>query len=155
LQGDPKMGKTHLVTKVFPVRAREFYRARCAVLDLRSRAQTIPDILYETCNLLCPSGDLARVFPAYFFSHQEWLNRPNTSESLVQSFLKMVKITEVGEVTESQKVANHLTKQFVSDLRRLDDTLSIIIFDQVDDTDETIRTWLMYTLLVQLSALEH
>jgi hypothetical protein len=52
LLGEAKLGKTHLVTKIFPQIARGDYHARCAILDLRNQTQTAPDVLHATCGLL-------------------------------------------------------------------------------------------------------
>jgi hypothetical protein len=72
LTGEAKMGKSHLMAKVFPLLACEAHSARSAVLDLRNRTQSIPDILHAACGLLGGEAD----FPAYHAAYHEWLSRP-------------------------------------------------------------------------------
>src|SRR5574341_941810 len=72
LLGDAKLGKSHFMTKIFPALARRDYNARCAVLDLRSAAQDIADVLHMAHDIL--GGDPA--FPNYCAAYQEWINRP-------------------------------------------------------------------------------
>ena len=50
--GDANMGKSHLLTKIFPTLAVQNYQARYAILDLRNRVLTIPDILHFACAFL-------------------------------------------------------------------------------------------------------
>src|SRR5205823_1804706 len=70
LVGEAKMGKSHLLTKVFPILAQQDYQARCAILDLRNQTLTVPDFLHHACSHL---GSQAY---HYYTAHQEWLNRP-------------------------------------------------------------------------------
>jgi len=70
LVGEAKMGKSHLLTKVFPEMARRWYLAGCAIIDLRSyRAPA--DILLAACSQLDPDR-----FPAFHQAYQVWLDRP-------------------------------------------------------------------------------
>ena len=51
LMGQAKLGKSHLLTKVFPTLARQEQAAcRHAILDLRSQAQGVPDVLHSACD---------------------------------------------------------------------------------------------------------
>lgn len=45
LVGNANMGKTHLLTKVFPVLAQHTYQARCVFFDLRNRIFSVFDIV--------------------------------------------------------------------------------------------------------------
>jgi hypothetical protein len=47
----------------------------------------------------------------------------------------------------------HLTTEFVVDVTNLKDVSLVMVFDQVDNAEETTRDWLTDTLLVQLAAL--
>src|SRR5437763_11854993 len=45
LVGTANMGKTHLLTKVFPVLAQHQYQARCVFFDLHNRIYSVSDLL--------------------------------------------------------------------------------------------------------------
>jgi hypothetical protein len=69
LVGDPKMGKSHLVTQVYPEIVKEAGGWRCAVVDLRNRAQTSLDILHVVSSLCGGEG----LFPRYAAGYRDWL----------------------------------------------------------------------------------
>lgn len=149
--GNAKLGKTHLVTKVFPKLAREMYRSHYAVLDLRNQTQTITDILHAICGLLNP--DIP--FRAYNTAHQEWISRPKVNVVGLQALLSFVQVKSESEADDRRKMIRHLITQFVTDLRNITDTPLLLLFDQVDDANEITRSWLLDTLLVQLVPLAH
>jgi hypothetical protein len=151
LLGPAKMGKSHLVTKVFPDLARETYEAHCAVLDLRNQAQSTSDILHAACNLL--GHDIP--FPAYYGAYQEWLNRPRVEVRGLQAFLSSFTIRAGEEEAESRKWARHLTAQVAVDLREVSNAQVVLLFDALDGASESAQGWLMDMLLVQLAPLPH
>jgi hypothetical protein len=151
LLGEAKIGKSHLMAKVYPALACETHQARCAMLDLRNRAQTVPDILHAVYSLL---GGRAN-FPAYHTAHTEWLRRPLVEVHGLQALLSLVSIRAEEGSDESRKWVRHLTTQLTTDLGNLNDGLVVLLFDAVDDADESTQDWLMDTLLVQLVPLPH
>ena len=152
LSGEGKMGKTHLMAKVFPELAREIHQARCAVLDLRNRAQTIPDILHVAYGLL---GDQSK-FPNYYATYQEGLaHRPQVEVKGLKAVLASVVIRGEEAGDESRKWTRHLTAQFAADLRELTDSRVALLFDALDVADESTQAWLMDTLAVQLARFAH
>ncbi|HEX9924993.1 MAG TPA: hypothetical protein VGD99_20220 [Anaerolineae bacterium] len=151
LVGEPKQGKSHLVTKVFPGLARERYQAQCAVVDLRNRAQSIPDIIHAACGLLGPQSR----FPAYHTAHREWINRSKVEVSRTAVILSRMIMRGGEEREDSKQMIRHLTAEFVVDLKKLKDVSLVMVFDQLDNAVEATCYWLMDTLLVQLAALPH
>lgn len=153
LLGEAKLGKSHLLTKVFPTLARRDYQARYAILDLRNQAQTATGILHVAHSQI---GDHT-TFHNYCTAYQEWINRSSAQVQVtgLQAIFARVQIRSTDEADESEKVIRHLTSQFVADLRNLTGSPLLLLFDAVDGADERIRNWLMDTLLVQSSTLTH
>jgi len=150
LLGEAKLGKSHLLTKVFPSIARQDCGAHCAILDLRGGGQAIADVLYTACNLL--SG---LIFQGYYDAYQEWVSQSRLQVSGLKAVFSLVQIRSAGEAGEIEKAACHLTSRFVGDLRCQIGTPVLLLFDAVDSAAETTKRWLMDTLLVQLSTLSH
>lgn len=150
LLGESKLGKSHLLTKVFPVLAQQDYQAHCAVFDLRNSAQTAIDILDVACSHL--GGHAA--FPKYYTTYQEWNNPSQVQVKGLQAFFSSVHITLTPETNESMMI-RQLTSRFIADLRNLTGSTVLLLFDTVEGANESTRNWLMDTLLVQLSALTH
>src|SRR6266566_8495384 len=150
LVGDAKMGKSHLLTKVFPELVHQRYHARCAVLDLRNRMHTVPDILHMASSLL-----EVKNFDGYFAAHREWSNRPQVKAEGVYAFVSSLKITGRGSADEAQARDRDLTTQFVKDLDKLNDRLLLLLFDSVNEAAESMQIWLMATFLVSVSQLPH
>ncbi|MDY6877369.1 MAG: ATP-binding protein [Chloroflexota bacterium] len=151
LLGEAKMGKTHLLTKVFPTLARQNYQAHYAVLDLRGQAQTPTSILHTAYSQI---GD-PTTFPNYCAAYQELINRSKVQVTGLQAILALVQIRAIDETDESESVIRHLTSQFVADLHNLADSSLLLLFDAVEGADERTRNWLMDILLMQLSTLAH
>lgn len=151
LVGDSKMGKTHLLTKVFPIIARQAYQARCAIIDLRHPAHSVPDFLHFACSQLGGQS-----YDFYYTAYQEWLNRPKTvGLPMLLAFWSRIKISLKDSSSDLHQRDLHLTTQFVKDLSKLDDKRVLLLFDNVDNAHQSTQTWLMDTLLVQLSSLPH
>src|SRR6266849_3016968 len=151
LVGEAKMGKSHLLSKVFPILARQDYHARCALLDLRNPTHTVPDILHFTCGQLG-----GQTYDSYYAAYREWLNRPKKVgvQQLIALFSRIT-IAVKDSSSDIHQRDLHLTTQFVKDLSNLDDQPILLLFDTVNKADEYIQIWLMDTLLVQLSQLAH
>ena len=130
LVGESSTGKSHLLTKVFPLIAQQDYQARCAVLDLRNTVYTVPHILHMACGLLGPE-----YFNCYYAAYHEWISR---SQAKVES-------------DDAQSRDLHLTTQFMEGVGLLNDKPLLLLFDSVDIGCKNVQIWLMDTLIVQLS----
>lgn len=150
LVGDAKMGKSHLLTKIFPALVQQQYHARCAVLDLRNRMFTIPDILNMACNLLDVKN-----FDGFYAAHREWSNRLHVKAEKVYAIASSLKIIGGGGSDEAQARDRELTTQFVKDLVKINDRSLLLLFDSVNEATESMQMWLMDTFLVSVSQLPH
>jgi hypothetical protein len=131
--GAGKMGKSHLLTKVFPILARQKYRARCLVFDLRNPVYTAPDILYALSSQLD-----SHVCDSYLAAYEAWIAHHPTSP----------------KKSENIRHKNYyLTSCFVKEIAKLDDTLLLFLFDSVNSA--RVQTWLMDVLLPQIVTLRH
>src|SRR5262245_6932937 len=84
LLGEAKMGKTHLLTKVFPALAQQ-HSTRCAVLDLRNKQQTIIIHLHNACEQLGRDH-----FPTFDQAYTSWINRPQIQFSGLRAMLSVI-----------------------------------------------------------------
>lgn len=150
LAGEANMGKTHLVSKVFPELVKQNYQAQYAVLDLRGHMQNIPDILHAICGLLGSES----LFPTYYRAYEDWANRPTLEVSGLKAFFSNVRLQGIREDDKSiRRIAPQLTAKFVEDLRSLTDQNYVLIFDTFDQAKESIRNWLVGTLVAHLATL--
>ncbi len=149
LLGDGKMGKSHLVTRIFP-RLIDSARARHAVLDLRNQTQSPIDFLQIACSQLEGAS-----FPQFDQAHEEWLNRPKVNASGIQSLLSVINISSRSDDKDTERFVPLLTRKFVDDLRDLHDRQIIFLFDAVDVAAPAVQHWLMDDLLVRLAKLPH
>lgn len=149
--GESKSGKSHFLTKVFPHLAYRVYSCNCAVIDLRNPTQSVLDVLHITCGLLGTEA----TFPSFNSAYQAWLSQPNIEVKSLSSWFSSISIRARDESREYKKINQHLTAKFVTDLRNISDKLLLLIFDTVDQADESIQGWLMGTLLVSITNLEH
>ena len=150
LVGDGKMGKSHLLTKVFPSLIQQGYQARYAILDLRNRLHTVPDILHMTCGQLGTKN-----CDGYYAAHQALINRPKLGVEPIRALLSFFSISPKVSSDDTHYRNRHLTAWFVNDLGKLDDKLLLLLFDSVNNATESLQTWLMDTFLVQVSPLAH
>jgi hypothetical protein len=145
------MGKSHLLTKVFPEIARQDYNARCAILDLRNPAHTVPDFLHSICGQL-----RGHTYDYYYAAYQEWLNRPKkVGVQQLLALFSRISISVKDSISDLHERDLHLTMQFIRDLSKFRDKPVLLLFDSVSSATGCIQTWLMDTLLVQLSPLSH
>ncbi len=89
LVGAPKMGKSHLLTKVFPQLVHHRYPIRFALVDLRNPTQTIPDFLDIASRHL---GDQA--CPDYSNASREWTSRPKVEVKGLLAKFASIRIRE-------------------------------------------------------------
>jgi hypothetical protein len=151
LLGQAKLGKSHLLTKVFPGLARQEQSAcRYAILDLRSQAQGVPDVLHSACAQLGDEG-----FSRYLAEYKTWRSRPRVEASNLQALLSKISISARDEAEESRRIIPDLTLAFVSDLRAQPHQPALLLFDAVDNAADATRDWLMDSLLVQVAGLTH
>lgn len=133
--GKGKMGKSHLLTKVFPVLARRHYQAHCVILDLRNPVYTVPDVLQIASNQLG-----SQVRDSYSTAYEAWMNHPISPD------------TNIKDINYKSL---YLTSHLVQALGKLEDRLLLLFFDSVDNATKRMQTWLMDILLAQLSPLCH
>ena len=153
LVGDAKMGKSHLLTKVFPNIVEQNTHASYAVLDLRNSLYVVPDILHMACSFLDKKNE--NKFDSYFAAHQEWSNRPQVKAQGIYAIASSLRISGKSGPDQSQARDLDLTRQFVKDLSKLDDKLLLLMFDSVSESKEAMQMWLMDTFLVAVSRLPH
>lgn len=152
LMGQAKLGKSHLLTKVFPGMARqEQATCRHAILDLRTQSQGILDVLHSACGQL---GD--ENFEGYLAEFRAWRRRSTTASihvNTLQAILSKISIAAQSEAEASHRIVPDLTLAFVNDLRKCSDEPVLLLFDTVDNAADSTRDWLMDTLLVSLAGL--
>lgn len=152
LWGEAKLGKSHLLTKVFPLLAQQTYQVPCSVVDLRSSNVTVPDILHQTCAQL---GGEAR-FPAYHAEYAAWLNRsPVVQVKGLQALFSSLSIRAAEPEADARRVERQLTTKFVADLAQLAPQARLLMFDAVEQSALSIQNWLMDELLVSVMPLDH
>jgi hypothetical protein len=151
LVGDAKMGKTHLLTKVFPHLVQQDYQARYAILDLSNQIYQVPDILNQACFQL---GDTC--CDGYFAAAQAWSNRPKVDVRGLNTTFSRVGIFAKDGVDDANDKARNLTIAFAKDVGKLNDKLLVLLFDCVDEqAEEEMRTWLTGMLMVALFQFAH
>jgi len=151
LLGDAKTGKSHLLTKVFPIVAQQQYGYKYAILDLRNRAQNIIEFLHMICGLL---GDNSG-FPDYYAYYQQWVSRPAIEIQRIQTVFSTVKINNLTIPDEIRMVVLEMTRAFIKDICRLHHEPLLLLFDSVNEATDDLQSWLLDTLLVLLSKVEH
>lgn len=142
--------KSHLLTKIFPVLAVQNYQARYAILDLRNRVHTIPDILHFACAFLGESH-----FDRYQAVHHQWSTKPKVNIQGMKAIAAHVNIVANETAEDRQGRDRELTNQFVQDLSRLNDTLVLLLIDSFNSAKKEIQIWLMDTLVALVSQYTH
>ena len=145
LIGEAKMGKSHLMNKVFPRLARSI---PFALVELGPRidcAGTLQTIVAQ----LGPDK-----FPAFNQAYLDYLNQPvSQAETLADVAAQLS--SRASQAATPDRLDQYLAIQFAADLRQLAPQPYILLFDTLDQAPDTLRTWLMNTVLVQLAALSH
>lgn len=150
LVGEAKLGKSHLLTKVFPALAQQEYQTRHAIIDLRYPMHTIPDILSLTSSQL--DGNQCT---NYQKAYQAWANQPKVSIEHVFLFLSSLTLSTKQEHDDLRKSESYLTAEFIKDLEVSSDRPLLLLIDHVDNATEKVQAWLINTFLVQALLLKH
>src|SRR5229473_6928789 len=150
LEGVGNIGKSHLLTKVFPEIIRQEFSARLAIIDMQNPALTIRDFLDIACSQL---GNQS--FIQYNAAYQAWIAQPKVGITKLLAIFSRINISAKDSQYDPYEGERYLTKQFVNDLSKLDDKLLLLIFDSVDCSNNSFKTWLIDTFLALLSSLEH
>jgi hypothetical protein len=150
LSGASKMGKTHVITRVFPTAVvRE--NARQATVDLRSAVLTVEDVLTIVAERL------TREPTAWQRFHQaQSKSMAPVSVNILHSKLRdtSLDITNASENTPAQW-DRYVTGQFIEDLALLHDRTAVLCFDNIDAATELLGQWFKDVFLTRLSALPH
>lgn len=150
LLGDAQMGKTHLMSQIFPQRASDLHRLLCTTLSLHSQTN-VADILYNLVSRLAEAGPFVNFERAY----QQWVTRPVHEARDNQELFAQINTSAQKTEDEGRKFEPMLTTQFVADLRLLANRPLLLLFDALDNAPEPIRAWLFHTLLGHLATLPH
>ena len=149
LLGEAKMGKTHLLTKVFPALAQQ-QRVRCAILDLRNKRQIIIAHLHQACEQLGREH-----FPTFDRAYTSWITQPQIEVRGLQALVSIISVRGRGREDDTNRIIPHLIRCFVDDLRQIANQQLVLIFDQVDDAAPETQTWLLDTFLGQVQGVMH
>lgn len=150
LVGNGKMGKSHLLTRVYPYLAQQDYHARWAILDLSYRFHVVPDIFDQACSQMGEEH-----FISYYAADREWSNRPKVEVKNLHAKLARIGISAKDSIEDARDRDRHLTIQFVKDVSKLNDVPLLLLFDSVDNINEALRIWLIEMLLVKLVRVDH
>ena len=150
LIGDAKMGKSHLLTRIFPTLAVRDHQAQYAILDLRNGMHRIPDILHYACASLGESH-----FDRYKAAYHEWTLKPKVNIQGMKAFASSVHIDAKDTVEDRQARDLELTNQFVQDLSCLNNTLVLFLVDSFNNAKEAIQVWLLNKLVALISQYAH
>jgi hypothetical protein len=154
LLGDGKMGKSHLMTKVFPTLAQNVYNARYAPIDLRNRMYDVLDILQSACSWMGQEK-----CKGYSTAYQAWIERSRDRSKVemkgIRAIFSVFRISVNDNRNDIYYRNLELTSTFVSDIGKLADKPLLLLFDSVNNADESIQAWLMDTLLVHVSPFAH
>ena len=151
LSGEGKMGKTKLMSEVFPTLAAHKSVA-CVLLDLRDSGPPLVERMHSACH------HLLTYFPNFCQTYAEVLSTPNVGVELtsILAILSFINIKNQLDAEESaRRNLSRLTFEFVKDLEARQDLNIVLLFDTVDKAHPTTQSWLMDTLLVYLCRLEH
>lgn len=150
LSGEAKMGKTHLLTRIFPEIARTKNMPH-AILGFNAQVRVV-DILYELCHKLDLGGDFAHFRAA----HTDSLNRPAVEVTGLQALFSKITVRAGPEGKERDPtLQTHLTDKFMQDLRALPPHPVVFFFDALDTAPVEIQTWFFNTFLNLLTTLPH
>jgi len=150
LEGEGDMGKSHLLTKVFPELAVAQYNARHMILDLRNQLQTIVAILQSACSML--GDDTCANFDK---EYQAWRTRPKVSLERLTLIASTIQVGVEDTVNDIDQWMPRLTHQFVKDIEQLSKQQFVFFIDSVDGASDKTKEWLTDTLLVPLVRLPH
>jgi hypothetical protein len=153
LLGDALMGKSHLLTKIFPPLAQQMYQTQSVILDFDSHheTQTVPYFLHSACRQLGIQEN-----SHYHTAYRGLMNQ--TKKGKLEQLLILLSQPPMSAQdwgSELYKKDFDLTMWFIEDLNELSDRPLLFLFDTIDSATTYIQTWLMDTLLEHLSSLDH
>lgn len=141
LFGEKDMGKTMLMTKVFPALAR-YKDAAPVLIDMRSSQRPV-DVMRAICHQL----DLT-YFRNFDRSYIELLNIPDIQITRFTAIFASVKINNQPNDEDTIRYAQTLlTHNFIDDLRKWPGRTIVLLFDETDRACTTAQSWLLDTLL--------
>ncbi|MDF5727531.1 MAG: hypothetical protein PUP92_05705 [Rhizonema sp. PD38] len=150
LTGKPKMGKTYLLTKVFPEELCQHHQDYYwTVLDCKT--QKIIDIL-QTIYFSLISQNLN--LPNYSAAYKEWNNAKPVVNISKSTFISTDVNITANRTDDIWHMARDLTEKLFSDLNQVRGKKLLLLLDAVDGDSDT-QKWLMETFLVQLIHIKH
>ena len=152
LIGAAHMGKSHLLTKVFPAFAEYEYKAQYVVFDIRRNpVDSVSDIL----------NMISKQLGAEHCNNYHKAIQEMTSHSKGTGNLTHV-LTDFASFSTSNALLNdihireeRLTTQILLDLSTLNDKPLVLFFDTVNQASDQMQLWLIKTFLTKLSLLPH
>lgn len=151
MEGDSKLGKSHLVDKVFPAIAQELYGVVHAKVDLRTSAKSPYNILHNLFGLL----GAGNVFPSFESAYEQMLIQSRVDVSRSVAMFSRIEISAGGALDRDRHMLRHLVSKFALDLSEATTTPILLLFDSVDEAEESVLNWIMDPLLVFLYPLSH
>lgn len=153
LTGQDNIGKTHLLTKIFPKHSEETYGSRYIIFDFCDHdplSYTIHDLMHQACRKFG-----SHICNSYSTAYQDWIKR-RQKRSIPELLTKFSRfnIFDKSDSNINDEWDRYLTTQFVNDLATLNDKPLLLLFNNLDSTSKPIQTWLM-DLLEALSSLAH
>ncbi len=148
LTGQAKMGKSHLLKKIFPARAAQQQHLWAGV-ELRGQA-SIFDTLHRLRMLLSPE----LTFPTFDQAYQT-LQRQAFLEGQQSRSLEAFLSRQSRSGAETPRHDLHLTRHFVADLLAGQQHPLILLFDTLDELTAPVSAWLLHAFLVQVAPLAH
>jgi hypothetical protein len=152
LLGAANMGKSHLISQVFPKLVREKYHANMAILDLdpHNFIPTVPEILHMICSQLDPER-----FHRFCTAYEKCILPSGVEVQRSAAIFSNIIISAKEARLDMRNMDRYLTTEFFSDLRTSFKAPLVLLFDSVDCATEDIQAWLMKALLVSVSRLEN
>ncbi|WP_334979563.1 hypothetical protein [Nostoc sp.] len=150
LTGKPKMGKTYLLTKVFPEELRQHHQDYYStVLDCKT--QKIIDILQNIYFYLVSKG---LTLPNYSAAYEKWSNLNPVVEISKTTLIGTNLNITANRTDDIWHITRVLTDKLFIDLNQVRDKKLLLLLDAVDGDSDT-QKWLMETFLVKLIHIKH
>ena len=146
LAGEAKMGKSHLMNKVFPRLARPTPLALVELSPYIDCAGVLQTIVAQ----LGPDR-----FPAFNQAYLQYVNRPPIQADTFAGVAAQVSSRAAHAGAPPDRFDQYLAIQFAADLRVLAPRPHLLLFDTLDQAPPTLRAWLISAILVQLAPLSH
>ena len=148
LTGAPKMGKSHLLKKVFPNIFKEKYRGNLYVyMDFNRKTKDVTAYLGIINAKLSSSSQ--------FISYNEALAKIGSQPRV---WMENITIQESKVNVEARGInwyANdYLTSASIADIREIENRI-LFLFDSVDELEQHTRTWLLDRFVPQLVNLDN